>query len=244
MVHTAETLHKKVVGSLSMQRATVGMDDICVGGDDFLIGLHACGSLGDDLVRLAAQRGVAAVLLVSCCLQKIERGVRSPMSDFVRKRTELRDVLTVERGILGVTNRARGVGNEADLQARETRYALRVLLEEKGCGVERVGDEVDGISRHRLRKGLAEVVQEVLGRRGLPGIDEEEIEKRMERARKDYAVMRRLSLPRLLAGEALEMAIVLDRAAMLEEAGFRRVATCRVWGDNVSVRNLCCVAWR
>lgn len=229
---------------LTVQRAMVGVEDVYVGSADFLVGLHACGSLGDALVRLAVRRRVAAVILVSCCLQKIEEEVRQPVSDIVKETRELREVLAVGKRVLGVTNGARGIRNEGDLRARETRHALRVLLEERGRGVKRIGDEIEGISRHRLRRGLAEVVHEVLGRRGLEGIGEEEIEKRLVRAREEYAVMRRLSLPRLLAGEALEMALVLDRAAKLEEAGFRHVATCRIWGDDVSVRNLCCVAWR
>lgn len=100
------------------------------------------------------------------------------------------------------------------------------------------------MSRHALRGGLGAVAEDVLARRGISGrLSKEEVEERMDNARSDYEKMRRLSVPRNLAGEVLEMLIVLDRAALLEEA-FGEVRTCRVWGDDVSVRNLACFAWR
>lgn len=169
---------------------------------------------------------------------------RAPLSGVARDTPEIRNLLTVPRSVLGATNRTRGYANERDVDARATRYALRELLRDKGHPVERAGDEVDGISRHALRRGLGAVADDVLKRRGVfAPLSEEEVRQRMDNARDDYEKMRRLSLPRNLAGEVLEMLIVLDRAAMLEEA-FGEVRTCRVWGDDVSVRNLACFAWR
>lgn len=47
-----------------------------------------------------------------------------------------------------------------------------------------------------------------------------------------------------MLGEVLEMAIVLDRAAALEESGrFGRVETCQIFPDKVSMRNLAIVAF-
>lgn len=214
--------------------------------NDMALGLHACGSLGDAIVQAAVKEDAAAVALVSCCLQKLSPGVdfRTPLSRVARNTVAIREMLTVHRSVLGATNRSRGYASEQDLDGRATRYALRVLLKDRGLPVARVGDEVEGLSRHALRRGLGAVFEDALRKRGIQGgMTPEEVEKRMAGARVAYSKMRRLTLPRALASEVLEMLIVLDRAAALEDA-FVNVRTCRMWGDSVSVRNLGCLAWK
>lgn len=183
---------------------------------------------------------------MSCCLQKLESGAgfRPPLSKVANDTPAIHQLLCVRRDVLGATNRSRGYATEQDVDARVTRYALRELLRDRGRPVPRVGDEVHGISRHALRRGLGAVFEDAFRMRGIDGgMSSGEMEMRMSEARKAYARMRRLTLPRALAGEMLEMLVVLDRAAKLEET-FVKVRTCRVWDDGVSVRNLACVAWR
>lgn len=210
-----------------------------------LVGLHACGALGDALISGAGQQEASAVLLVSCCLQKIAPGAtsRPPLSFTSLNDDTLRKHLTLTRSQLGATNASRGYNRHGDLVARETRYALRVLLADSGHSVERVGEEVVGISRHSLRAGLHAIVPELVELYGIDIPSNEDIIHRVLQAKVDYRVMRALTLPRAFAASILEMAVVLDRAACLEDAGFR-VSTGRIWPDEVSPRNLCCVAWR
>lgn len=253
LIRAARDLHAPLLAGpippLTLSCTSIGNTSLTAQSTDLLLGLHACGALGDAIIQCAASDGPASVVLVSCCLQKIAKGDqnRVPMSSIVLDNANLREALTMPRGTLGATNRTRGYVNRADITARETRYALRQLLEARGQPVQRAGEEVYGLSRHRLRKGLREVAGEVLAMRNISGekIKEDEILEREQEARSSYRVMRALTLPRSLAGEVMEMAIILDRAAVLEECGrFSQVRTCRVWGDSVSVRNLGCVAWR
>lgn len=249
LLTTAGKLHERHLGEskLSLSQASVAQEHaLGLTGSDMVLGLHACGSLGDAIVQTAVREGAAAVALVSCCLQKLSphADFRPPLSNVASDTASIRELLCVRRDVLGATNRSRGYASEQDLDGRATRYALRKLLRDREHPVARFGDEVNGLSRHALRRGLGAVFEDALRMRGIGGgISSGEVEARMSEARKAYARMRRLTLPRALAGEVLEMLVVLDRAARLQEA-FVEVRTCRVWGDAVSVRNLGCVAWR
>src|SRR5262249_51033039 len=105
-----------------------------IGCGDLLVGLHACGELGDALVTLAAERR-ARPAGVSCCLQKTRSAVRQPVS-----RAGVSAGLVLSRAALGLSNlaaRAEGVevSLEATLRARETRCAVLLLLRARGLAV-------------------------------------------------------------------------------------------------------------
>src|SRR5262249_18790197 len=120
-----------------------------VGEGDLLVGLHACGELSDAVVELAARSG-AAVMLVSCCLQKMRAAERKPLS-----RGAAGGVFAVSRASLGLsTLAARDEGVEVPLEttlrARQSRCALLLLLRRRGL-VLQWGDEMRGINRRRAR---------------------------------------------------------------------------------------------
>src|SRR5450432_1549870 len=84
--------------------------------EDLAIGLHACGELGDALVRAVAASG-ADLVLVSCCLQKISGPRRDALSRAARG-------FSLRREILGLSNlTSQAVGVEASIgrtmQARQ-----------------------------------------------------------------------------------------------------------------------------
>ena len=220
---------------------------------DLVVGLHACGSLGDTIVNSAAELGSSAVILVTCCLQKRHLsdsgGVhfRLPISTSALSNPQIRRVLTVAKHLLGATNRCRGYNSEAELRGRITRYGLRKILKMKGFEnefAERTGSEVHGISKHKVKKGLTTVVGDALRRRGnFDDIFVDEIKSVEVDAEREYRVMRALTLPRAMIGDILEMAIVLDRAARLEESEqYHDVLRIRVFPDEISPRNLCLIA--
>lgn len=184
---------------------------------DLAVGLHACGGLGDLLVKRAATAG-ADVLLVSCCLQKVEGEARAPLSRAGRERDFM-----VPRALLGLANLStRAVGVEEPMPGimagRQTRYALRLLLEGRGVSCP-AGDESRGINRRQMRRGLGAVARPALTARDLPPATAAEVREVEERAAEGFGRIRRLSLPRAPLGRVLERAIVFDRAAALEEAG-------------------------
>src|SRR5262249_36012245 len=131
---------------------------------DLAIGLHACGELGDRLVESAAAAG-CDLALVSCCLQKISGPSRKPLSRAATGAELRREHL----GRTNLTAQPRGVETsiERSIGARQTRYALGRLLQERGIAVE-PGAEMGGINRRRAGAGLAEVATRALALRGLP----------------------------------------------------------------------------
>jgi hypothetical protein len=200
---------------------------------DLVVGLHACGELGDALVRAAAQSGCDTAL-ISCCLQKIQGPVRHPLSRAAAG-------TTFARGILGLTNqvsRAMGVEDslEQTLAARQVRYALGGLLRGRGVELE-PGAEMRGINRRLAHQGLRVVAGKALAQRGLAPPNELELAHHERTAAAAFAKVRRLALPRNMLARLVEVSIALDRAAHLEEHGLRtEVAT--LFDRDVSPRNL------
>ncbi len=131
---------------------------------------------------------------------------------------------------------------DATLAAREARYALHRLLRERGVDLA-PGEEMRGINRRRAHAGLAVIAAQALSLRGLPAAGEAEIERHAAEARRSYAQVRRLSLPRSMLARLVEIAVVLDRAAALEESGHQvRVAT--LFERAVTPRNIALFASR
>lgn len=245
LLRTSKKLYGNVP-NLTWHQACIGTprEDVQVGRNDMLVGLHACGSLGDHLVQKAVQSDVSAVLLVSCCLQKLgpDLPFRHPLSSVVINDKHLLKLLQTDRRILGVTNRSRNA-SQSSRQGRITRYALRKLLVDRGLHF-RNGHEVHGLSRHALKHGLKYVAEKIADLHQFDlYLSEDEARERMEAAAADYRAVRAFSVPRAVAGEILEMAIVLDRAARLEEA-FDTVRTTRLWPESVSVKNMGIAAWK
>jgi hypothetical protein len=222
------------VGELSVRfvQANVGQQLLALRPDDLAIGLHACGELGDRLV-LAASKAGCDLVLISCCLQKTSGEHRLPLSRAAAP-------LLLPRKVLGLTNlTSRVEGVEAtladNLAARESRLALRYLLQARGVSLH-AGEEMRGINRRRAHAGLNDLAQHAFARLGLPLPTASELRAHAARARDDYAVMRRLALPRNMLARLVELAVVLDRAALLEEQGaFVRLA--QLVEDRVTPRN-------
>jgi protein-L-isoaspartate O-methyltransferase len=209
--------------------------ELCAG--DLVVGLHACGGLGEALLRQAA-KARAHVLLVSCCLQKIAADPRQPLSAAGQRLG-----LTLQKSALGLTNLAPFVeiGHaEAVMRGRQARHALRLLLAARGKPVP-PGEEARGIHRREFRRGLAAVAGPALAARGLAPASEGELGRFADLARTEHRRMRRWSLPRAMLGRVVELAVVFDRAAFLEERGYR-VRVEPLFSRSVSPRNLAVLA--
>ncbi|MBX3245858.1 MAG: methyltransferase [Myxococcales bacterium] len=206
---------------------------------DLVVGLHPCGALGDALVGRARDAG-AHVLAVSCCFQKIGASAREASSARARRRG-----FVVPRHALGLANLSpESFEGSADVSAkqdgRRTRHALRALLEGRGLSLG-PGDEARGVPKDRVRRGLAEIAELACRARGLTPPTPHELELAEARASVEHARVARFSLPRHALGRVLELAIVLDRACVLEEAGYE-VEVAPLFPARVSPRNLGIVA--
>jgi SAM-dependent methyltransferase len=197
---------------------------------DLAIGLHACGGLGDHLVRAAAG-ATCCLALVSCCLQKIAEDARTPLAGGLTLRRE-------HLGLANLTSQPRGVETriEVTIAARQTRYALGQLLRARGVALE-PGAEMSGINRRRANAGLAEVATRALAQRGLTPPTETELAHHDALAAHEYALIRRLSLPRSMLSRLVEVLVSLDRAAHLEARGLA-VRVALLFDRAISPRNI------
>jgi len=201
---------------------------------DLAIGLHACGELGDQLV-LRAGEARCDLALVSCCLQKISTPVRAPLASALALRRE-------HLGLTNLTAQPQGVETsiEVTLAARQTRYALGLLLRARGVALE-AGAEMSGINRRRAQAGLRDVAERALALRGLPPPSEPELAHHSTVAAEHYAQIRRLSLPRSMLSRLVEVLVSLDRAAHLERQGLEaRIVS--LFDRAVSPRNIAILA--
>ena len=214
-------------------------DGLELRADDLAIGLHACGELGDTLVRTVASSG-ADLALVSCCLQKISTSQRSSLSQAARGFALPKDTL----GLSNLTSQAVGVeaSIEHTMQARQARYALRLLLRARGLDIP-AGSEMRGINRRQAHAGLTEIAARSLALRELPPASATEVRGHERQAATHFDAIRRLSLPRNMLARVVELSVILDRAAHLEENGYSvHVAT--LFERAVTPRNIALFASR
>jgi hypothetical protein len=217
---------------LRFVEANIGEQPLELQRSDLAIGLHACGELGDRLV-VAAAAARCDVALVSCCLQKTAAARRPPLSREARG-------LDIRRCALGLTNLTpREDGVEAsladNLRAREARLALRYLIRHRGVEVA-AGEEMRGVNRRRAQAGFPQLAAHALALRALRSPSESELRFFAAAARHDYAVIRRLALPRSLLARLVELAVVRDRAAALEESG-QAVVVAQLFEQRLTPRN-------
>jgi SAM-dependent methyltransferase len=197
---------------------------------DLVVGLHTCGALADELVALAA-RDRASLVLVACCPQKVD-GPSRPAASRTGRALEL----NIAREVLGVANSFDGA---PDVEALAVRFALRRILRVRGVAL-RTGDETRGLTP-RVRRKLEAASERALARRGLAPSSECERREALEFARTEVGLARRRSLPRMLLGSALEVALALDRAHALQEAG-ATADVVRLFPPTLSPRNLAVVS--
>lgn len=204
--------------------------------DDLVVGLHACGALGELALDAAARVG-ASVVWIGCCPQK-RAGPRDAMApvDGVPAAA-----LSLPRDVLGLANvRLGDEGIEDDLAtrslAREQRLALASLLSRAGVEVA-PGEEMRGVNRRRATAGLPRLAARAFAARGLAPPSEEEVGRAARDGAAVYARARRWELPRAMLGRALELWIARDRAGFLAARGYRADVR-RVFDDGASPRDV------
>lgn len=232
--HRRTEQRAQAVGALAVHftAAHVGPERLELERSDLAVGLHACGELGDRLV-LAAAAARCDLLLCSCCFQKISSPERTMLS-----RTG--GSVALKKSVLGLANlTSQETGVEAslsdNLRARQARVALRRLLQARGLAVS-AGEEMRGVNRRRAHAGFSELAKTVLAARQLSPPTPAELRFHAREADREYAAIRRLSLPRNLLARLVELTVVLDRAAVLEERG-QHVRVAELIEQRVTPRN-------
>lgn len=228
---TARALETETDARFTLSDA--GRDGLSFDAGDLAVGLHACGGLGDRIVGAAAAAG-CDLALVSCCLQKIDEEERAALSMAGGGLSLRRETL----GLSNLTSQAKGVETtiEKTMAARQARHPLLRLLRGRGEPVT-AGEEMRGINRRRAHGGLRGIAERALALRGLAPPSDEEIRCCEEEAARTFAAVRRLSLPRNMLARLVEVTVVLDRAAALQESG-HHVLVATVFARDVTPRNI------
>lgn len=236
-VTTAERLGAGTRASFLLLDAT--QEALGLRAGDLAIGLHACGGLGDRLIAEAIEAR-CNVVLVSCCLQKINTAVRLPSSEAA---TAAGLVLSRETlGLSNLTSRQQGVESTLGetMDARRKRWALTCLLRHRGIMV-KPGEEMRGMNRRFAHRSFADLVQKALETRGLAPASPAEVAEHDRLGTIEFDRMRRFSLPRSMLARALEVTVALDRATLLEERGYD-VRLVEIYDVDVTPRNLATIA--
>jgi SAM-dependent methyltransferase len=235
----------RAIASPSFAVTDVLRDGLPLAAGDCVIGLHACGELGDAMVEGVA-RARASLALVGCCLQKRRSLSRPMLCTAPGGEVAIDEALDLPRDLLGLSNlTARDDGVEAtraeNVAGRERRLVLHRLLSGAGPTSLRLGAEIEGLNRRAAHGELASFVGRAFALRDLPAPAPSAVEDAARWARVHHARLRRLSLPRALLARVLEIMIVLDRARYLEERGFD-VVIGALFPAAVSARNLALLA--
>lgn len=207
-----------------------------LGPRDLVVGLHACGALGDHAIRSAGEAR-ASVALVGCCPQKCT-GPRMALSTSERIGGER---LVLPHEALGLANVRDGEARvESDrtsgVRSRAKRLALRRLLRARSSTLG-PGEEMKGVNRRRAEGDFPSLVSAAFASRGLERPIAREIELALARAHDDYRALRRWELPRTMLARLLEVWIALDRATHLVRLGYR-VRVAELFASEVSPRNV------
>ena len=207
---------------------------------DLVVGLHACGELGDHAVRAVARSG-SALVLVGCCLQKRE-GDRVPL---VTPPNIATDALVLSRPMIGLGNARDGEdGIETDLAtrsaSRERRLALRSLFGEAGLALE-PGEEMRGVNRRRATGSLAELADRAFEVRRLASPTPARVAEARRHAAELYPRLRRWELARTMLARLIEVWVALDRAVFLARSG-GRVEVVIAFDARESPRNIAVLA--
>lgn len=196
-----------------------------------VVALHACGDLHRSLVRRGVAAGAAALDIAPCCYYRAaEDGYRpwSAAASLALSRDDLR---------LAVTETVTAAPRETRMRELERAWKL---------GFDRLRREVTGVDCYLtfkptptqwLKLGFRGFCEALAARQGLvlpAAVDWSALEK-LGRAR--LAEVKRLSLPRHAFRRPLEVWLVLDLAAYLEENGYR-VAVGTFCRREVTPRNI------
>lgn len=240
LAERARRLSAFCAGAPAFAETDVLRDGLRLTRGDCVVGLHACGELGDAMVS-SASRAAASLVLVGCCLQKRAASARAPLCNGL----SVGDALHLPRELLGLSNLTpRDAGVETtraeNLAGRERRLALHRLLCADGRAI-RLGAEIEGLNRRSAQLDLVTLVARAFAVRGRPAPHAAAVLEAATWARVEHARMRRLSVPRAMLARVLEVFVLVDRARYLEEHG-HVVEVGTLFGQGVSARNLVVVA--
>ena len=203
-----------------------------------IVALHACGSLGDAALTRAVEDGAHAMVLAPCCYHRVPPGPWTPRS--ARGRAV---GLRLDRDRLRLACADASCSGQRRTRLRERELAWRRgldLLRAEATG-NPVYRPLPSCPRGWLSADFGTWVTRMADAHAVPLPAQWNPAEWEARGSEESWRLRALGLPRLVFRRALEVWLLLDRAAALEEMGWSvRVGT--FCPGDLTPRNLCLVA--
>jgi hypothetical protein len=203
------------------------------------IGLHTCGRLALDIIKVSAENEVSALVNFGCCYHTLD--VSEDLQN-ISKFSQENNGLWLNKFALTLAGRAHRKMDEKDydfkLKVKFYRYAIHILLKDE-YGIE--GLIGLGNSMPKLYdESFGEYVYEQLGRINLnPKHTIEELNVYFRRPELILAIEQMLTAGHIrnALGRILEIYLLLDRAIYLEEKGYE-VLVEEFFDEELSPRNI------
>ncbi len=203
------------------------------------VGLHTCGKLALDLIKISSLNRVPALVNFGCCYHTLDQSADlQNLSDFAQKNNPL----WMNKFALTLSCRAHRKMDEKDydlkLKVKLYRYAIHILLHDH-YGIKEL--VTLGNSSHKLYdESFGVYVLEQFRRIGMsPKHTTEELNAFFKNPDLQILIERMLAagLIRNALGRVLELYVLLDRAIYLEEQGYK-VEVQEFFDEELSPRNI------
>jgi hypothetical protein len=207
--------------------------------DTMPVGLHTCGKLALDLIRVSTDKKVPALVNFGCCYHTLEK---SPDMQQLSKFAQKNDALWMNKFALTLSCRAHRKMDEKDydfkIKVKHYRYAFHILLHDFYHIEELVN--LGNSSPKLYDAPFAEYAMEQFKRIGIdPKQSMEELNSfyANQALKKLIEQMLAAGLIRNAMGRLLEIYLLLDRAIYLEENGYQ-VQVQEFFEEEISPRNI------
>ena len=199
-----------------------------------VVGLHSCGKLGTDVLKLASSNGCEYIALASCCYHKLEGAYN------ISKFAQTSGIGLSQNGLHLAARCYRyedPTEFENKLMVRRYRYGLHLLNYERGQ------TEFASIGNTKLSDYQMSFFDYVKKYSDLSDLSRDEVERFYQNGDIQNKIndIILVDLIRAMFGRVIETYLVLDRALFLQERGYR-VEIVEAFERKLSPRNLllCC----
>lgn len=211
-----------------------------LGPDSTPVALHACGDLHVRLLQLAIAQGCRQLALAPCCYNRIQHDRYQPLS-----RAAQRSSLWLSRDDLGLPLSETVTAGAREKRNRDQSMAWRLgfdLLQRKLRGDDNYLP-TPSLPSAWLKKSFEQYCRDLAALKGIPAPQTEHWAELEQRGWQRLAEVRNLELLRGLFRRPLELWLLLDRALLLSENGYRvRLGT--FCPTQLTPRNLMLIAER
>ncbi|CAD5123316.1 DgyrCDS11674 [Dimorphilus gyrociliatus] len=205
-----------------------------------VIGLHCCGDLTVNILRLCSQINVSLVCLVSCCYHRMSKW---PMS------SKLTSIFKGPLSLYGLRlgaqeTRIRWLNqteNDHETHVRNVLYRAVLELFLKNKGMETLKKTKRRLVRREERLSFAHYIDDVINRTEFSSLWKEEITQLYRECEEAENMIEPITCLQVMLQSVIETLILIDRVYFLKENGSYDVNLLNVFDDKISPRNVAIV---